>query len=53
MPPGTTVDLYDVDAWDSTMYKRPRFMSEFGLQSWPSAITMSQVLPPIIQERWP
>jgi hypothetical protein len=37
--------LYDVDNWDSTLYKRPRFMSEFGLQSWPSALTMAQVLP--------
>jgi hypothetical protein len=24
--------LYDVDNWDVTAYKRPRFMSEFGLQ---------------------
>ena len=36
--------LYDVDNWDVTAYKRPRFMSEFGLQSWPSALTMGQVL---------
>ena len=35
--------LYDVDNWDATLYKRPRFMSEFGLQSWPSAVTMAQV----------
>ena len=38
--------LYDVDNWDSTVFKSPRFMSEFGLQSWPSAITMSKVFPP-------
>lgn len=38
--------LYDVDNWDTTMYKRPRFMSEFGLQSWPSGLTMSAVLAP-------
>eukprot|EP00041_Stephanoeca_diplocostata_P022641 m.542306 g.542306 ORF g.542306 m.542306 type:complete len:1018 (+) comp22116_c1_seq1:202-3255(+) len=41
--------LYDVDSWDHTVYKRPRFMSEFGLQSWPSAITMSTVMP---SEEW-
>eukprot|EP00750_Incisomonas_marina_P005964 INCI14258.2.p1 GENE.INCI14258.2~~INCI14258.2.p1 ORF type:complete len:545 (-),score=88.70 INCI14258.2:874-2508(-) len=41
--------LYDVDNWDVTAYKRPRFMSEFGLQSWPSALTMGQVFPP---EQW-
>lgn len=37
--------LYDSDNWDFTSYKRPRFMSEFGLQSWPSAMTMSSVFP--------
>ena len=37
--------LYDSDSWDVTSYKRPRFMSEFGLQSWPSAITMASVFP--------
>lgn len=37
--------LYDSDNWDFTSYKRPRFMSEFGLQSWPSALTMSEVFP--------
>lgn len=36
---------YDVDSWDHTVYKRPRFMSEFGLQSWPSALTMATVFP--------
>ena len=37
--------LYDSDAWDHTSYRRPRFMSEFGLQSWPSAMTMAKVFP--------
>ena len=37
--------LYDVDNWDVTAFKRPRFMSEYGLQSWPSAVTMAEVFP--------
>tara|TARA_B110000208_G_scaffold175619_1_gene221343 strand:- start:558 stop:3725 length:3168 start_codon:yes stop_codon:yes gene_type:complete len=37
--------LYDLDNWDDTLYKSPRFMSEFGLQSWPSALTMGSVFP--------
>ena len=38
--------LYDADNWDTTVYKKPRFMSEFGLQSWPSALTMRRFFPP-------
>lgn len=41
--------LYDSDNWDDTLYQSPRFMSEFGLQSWPSAMTMSSVFP---EEEW-
>lgn len=37
--------LYDANNWDVRIYKRPRFMSEFGLQSWPSGLTMSRVFP--------
>ena len=43
--------LYDVDNWDVTAFKRPRFMSEFGLQSWPSALTLAGVFPPD-QQKW-
>ena len=34
---------YEVPA-AGLIYKRPRFMSEFGLQSWPSALTLQAVL---------
>eukprot|EP01006_Ploeotia_vitrea_P029675 TRINITY_DN62168_c0_g1_i2.p1 TRINITY_DN62168_c0_g1~~TRINITY_DN62168_c0_g1_i2.p1 ORF type:complete len:648 (-),score=52.45 TRINITY_DN62168_c0_g1_i2:107-2050(-) len=36
---------YLVDCWDPSVYKSPRFTSEFGLQSWPSAITMNKFFP--------
>lgn len=38
--------LYGADSWDPSVFKRPRFMSEFGLQSWPSAITLKDTFPP-------
>lgn len=34
---------YNTDCWDVTTYPRPRFASEFGVQAWPSFITMSAV----------
>ncbi len=37
--------LYTTDNWDVTLYWKPRFMSEFGLQSWPSARTMKKYVP--------
>ncbi|XP_070394202.1 beta-mannosidase-like isoform X2 [Dermacentor albipictus] len=36
---------YDNDIWDPTTYPIPRFMSEFGIQSYPSAETMRKVAP--------
>eukprot|EP01084_Bolivina_argentea_P281133 480969_1 len=36
---------YGMDCWDYTQFGRSRFMSEFGLQSWPSFSTMSLYLP--------
>ena len=36
---------YNIDCWDITQYAESRFMSEFGLQSWPSFVTMSKYLP--------
>ena len=41
--------LYSIDCWDITKYATSRFMSEFGLQSWPSFSTMSQYLP---EDEW-
>eukprot|EP00052_Salpingoeca_macrocollata_P019154 m.158510 g.158510 ORF g.158510 m.158510 type:complete len:637 (-) comp20881_c0_seq3:84-1994(-) len=38
--------LYGEDCWDVTVYSRPRFQSEYGLQSWPSAATMAKYIPP-------
>lgn len=32
------------DPWDVRIYDRPRFMSEFGLQSWPEMETMRRYL---------
>ena len=40
-----------MDNWDTTVFKRPRFMSEFGLQSWPSASTLSKFFP-VDQQFW-
>lgn len=37
--------LYTTDNWDVTLYWKPRFMSEFGLQSWPAAKTMKKYVP--------
>ncbi|ETO31067.1 hypothetical protein RFI_06054 [Reticulomyxa filosa] len=37
--------LYDIDCWNVSLYVRPRFMSEFGLQSWPSFITIKKYFP--------
>ena len=39
------VYLYNQDCWDVSIYPRPRFVSEFGLQSWPDLVTMGKYLP--------
>jgi len=38
--------LYTEDPFDVRIYDRPRFMSEFGLQSWPELETMQRFLDP-------
>jgi len=34
---------YAADCWDVTTYPRPRFASEFGVQSYPSFLTLKPV----------
>ena len=36
--------LYNQDCWNTKIYVRARFVSEFGWQSWPSYSTMTQYL---------
>ena len=43
------VYLYNQDCWDVNVYPRPRFMSEFGLQSWPDFMTISKY---VTKEEW-
>ncbi|XP_055677414.1 beta-mannosidase [Lutzomyia longipalpis] len=35
---------YDLDAWDNTIYPRPRFVSEYGFQSLPSLSSLDSIL---------
>lgn len=46
--------LYTIDCWDASNYPRTRFTTEFGLQSWPSMLTMLQTsaLTPAQQSNW-
>ena len=37
--------LYDKDCWNTSIYVRSRFQSEFGLQSFPSYTTMTEYIP--------
>ena len=43
--------LYSADCWNVSVYMRPRFMSEFGLQSWPSYATLKEYFPSS-QQNW-
>ena len=43
--------LYSTDCWDVDVYERPRLMSEFGLQSWPSYATLKNYFPKN-QQNW-
>ncbi|XP_037073776.1 LOW QUALITY PROTEIN: beta-mannosidase-like [Pollicipes pollicipes] len=37
---------YILDMWNTTVFPRPRFSSEYGLQSWPSLLSLAAVSEP-------